>query len=130
MKLLAECREKSPTVHDILGGIGYIFGLVSADKQEEIFEQSELFIDEYVLKPAEPDELIARLFVLDRYLRILAKVRSNREIIEPIRDIVTGVFSQSTITDLLLSEIGRANRTKRSFVSGLIVLDDADADLG
>ncbi len=28
MKLLAESREQGPTIHDIFGGIGYIFGLV------------------------------------------------------------------------------------------------------
>lgn len=27
MKLLTECRDQGPTIHDIFGGIGYIFGL-------------------------------------------------------------------------------------------------------
>jgi len=102
----------------------YIFGL-TADDAASVRDHSINNADEYLQKPVEPDELIARLSVVDRYINILSTIRSRHETKEPLRDMITGTFSRTTIKELLSAEVNRYNRNKRSFLVALVKMNDA-----
>lgn len=104
----------------------YIFGLISNRETEHIDDLVDDQADEYIIKPVEPDELIARLVVVDRYINILSDIRARHRYIEPIRDDVTGTFSRTTILELLETEINRSHRTLKPFALGLLELDDSN----
>ncbi|MBC8507061.1 MAG: diguanylate cyclase [Anaerolineales bacterium] len=103
----------------------YVFGLLSKGVSSTIERKSGFMADEYIYKPMEPDELIARLVVVDRYLKTLTKIRARQKYPDPIRDFVTGTFSQTTIHELLTTEISRSRRTRKNFVLAIISLDGA-----
>ncbi len=107
----------------------YVFGLVSTGAAQAASKKSGLLADEYITKPVEPDELIARLVVVERYLKTLIGIRAKQEFPEPIRDAVTGTFSQSIIHELLTTEVSRSGRTRKSFVLAVITLDDSEGIL-
>ena len=104
----------------------YVFGLLSAAGTGSTNKKSGLLADEYIFKPMEPDELIARLVVVDRYIKTLTDIRSKQKYPEPIRDALTGTFSQPTIHELLDTEVSRARRTRKNFVLAVLALDDAN----
>ncbi len=103
----------------------YVFGLLSPDTSQLIDRKSGYLADEYLTKPIEPDELIARLVVVNRYLKILTDIRAKQKFPEPIRDTVTGTFSQLTIHELLTTEVSRCRRTRKNFILAVLSLDDA-----
>ncbi len=105
----------------------YVFGLLSPNASQDTNRKSGFLADEYIVKPMEPDELIARLVVVDRYLKTLTDIRSRQKFPEPIRDAVTGTFSQITIHELLTTEVSRSRRTRKNFVLAILVLDDASS---
>lgn len=103
----------------------YVFFLVSEPRNlipEEGFENNA---DEYLLKPVEPDELMARLIVVNRYSQTLSDIRAKQKYSEPIRDPVTGTFSKSTILELINTEISRCKRFEKPFILALLVLNCA-----
>ena len=103
----------------------YVFGLISKTGPSSIERKSGFMADEYIYKPMEPDELIARLVVVDRYLKTLTDIRAKQKYPEPIRDFVTGTFSQTTIHELLTTEVSRSRRTRKKFVLAVISVDGA-----
>ncbi|MBC8497299.1 MAG: diguanylate cyclase [Anaerolineales bacterium] len=103
----------------------YVFGLLSAAGTGATNKKSGLLADEYIFKPMEPDELIARLVIVDRYIKTLTDIRAKQKYPEPIRDAVTGTFSQSTIHELLTTEVSRSRRTRKKFVLAVLALDGA-----
>lgn len=103
----------------------YVFGILSQSGSNTIERKSGFMADEYIYKPVEPDELIARLVVVDRYLKTLTDIRAKQKYPEPIRDFVTGTFSQTTIHELLTTEVSRSRRTRKKFVLAVISLDGA-----
>ncbi len=108
-------------------GYIYIFALVSENAEITTKEPERItFVDEYIPKPVEPDELIARLVVVDRYIQTLSTIRAKTKPPEPIRDSVTGTFTQSTIVELLSTEIGRSKRSHKPFALALLALDNSE----
>ncbi len=103
----------------------YVFGLLSTGGSSVTERKSGFMADEYIYKPMEPDELIARLVVVDRYLKTLTDIRAKQKYPEPIRDFVTGTFSQTTIHELLTTEVSRSRRTRKNFVIAVLSLDGA-----
>lgn len=106
-------------------GYVYAFALIAAEVTGNLEENVRTrFVDEYIVKPVEPDELIARLSVVDRYIRTLSALRAKNDPPEPIRDHITGTFTQSTIVELLSAEISRSKRSHKPFALALLALDN------
>lgn len=106
-------------------GYIYVFGLVTDDLAPEK-DQSINNADEYFHVPVEPDELFARITVVNRHINILSEIRARRGTGEPVRDTITGTFSRTTILEMLNAEVNRTNRTGRSFLLALLSINDAD----
>ena len=108
-------------------GYIYAFALIVPEAMASVEENERTtFVDEYIVKPVEPDELIARLSVVDRYIRTLSALRAKNDPPEPIRDSITGTFTQSTIVELLSAEISRSKRSHKPFALALLALDNID----
>jgi len=108
-------------------GYIYAFALIAPSVMANVEENERTtFVDEYIVKPVEPDELIARLSVVDRYIRTLSALRAKNDPPEPIRDSITGTFTQSTIIELLSAEISRSKRSHKPFALALLALDNID----
>lgn len=105
----------------------YTIGLIAdTEREKEISaDQSIGKADEYLVKPVEPDELLSRLGVVDRYIKILSNIRTSQGINEPIRDVQTGTYTRSTILELLQAEVNRSYRTHNKFVLALLSIDNA-----
>lgn len=103
----------------------YVFFLLSKNQIILQNEGTETNADEYLVKPVEPDELVARLVVVDRYSQTLTEIRSRHENSDPIRDPITGAFSKSTLLELINTEISRCKRFKKTFILANLKLDDA-----
>ncbi len=101
----------------------YVFALVDVENPDWCNDDLLSIADEYIQKPVEPDELIARLVVVDRYIKTLSAIRSKKEKPEPIRDAITGTFTQSTILELLATEISRSKRSGKPFALALLMVD-------
>lgn len=101
----------------------YVISLLPDSGQAPQREEATTLADEYLNKPVEPDELLARLVVVDRYLQTLTEIRSSTESSEPIRDSITGAFSKATILELISAEISRCRRFKKPFILALLELD-------
>ena len=104
----------------------YVFYLASDHRDYPSDEDTENNADEFLMKPIEPDELVARLVVVSRYSQTLTDIRANQKFSEPIRDPITGAFSKSTIQELISTEISRCKRFEKPFVLALLVLDDSE----
>jgi len=101
----------------------YIFALVSPDIDPSKYAELAMLADEYIAKPVEPDELLARLSVVDRYLKTLLSLRTRAQKQEPIRDDLTGAFTAGTFLELLNTEWNRSQRTSKPFALALAVVD-------
>ncbi len=98
----------------------YVIGMASSDDAQLDLASSTLPVDEFLVKPVEPDELIARLAIVNRYMQTLTELRSKRRSPEPLRDVKTGTFSQPTIKELLYTEMSRAQRMRTRFSVALM----------
>lgn len=99
----------------------YTIGLIdSANFQDG---SDRCLADDYLIKPVEPDELVTRLSVVERYINTLSRIRANQERPEPIRDIVTGVFGRAAMLELITTEITRAKRMRKPFSIALVSID-------
>lgn len=101
----------------------YVFFMVSEAAVYPPGEDGIRNADEYIQKPVEPDELVSRIVVVNRYSQTLADIRSRQKYAEPIRDPITGTFSKSTILELINTEISRFRRFEKPFILALIILD-------
>ncbi|MEA3349534.1 MAG: diguanylate cyclase [Chloroflexota bacterium] len=110
-----------------INGYIYIIGMTSSSDVRSSSESSKLLVDEFIIKPVEPDELIARLAVVDRYITTLMNIRSREDAPEPLRDVVTGTFSQTTIEEMLEIEISRSKRMRSPFSLALIEICEIEA---
>ncbi len=105
----------------------YVFALTAGKVLSPEDQEFLGYVDEYLARPFEPDELIARLMVMERYLKTLVALRSDAEAREPIRDPVTGMFSQTAILELLETELERSRRSGRPFTLALFRLENVEA---
>jgi len=103
----------------------YVFALAAGRKLSPTEKDFLGYVDEYLARPFEPDELIARLMVMERYQKTLVALRARQVSIEPIRDALTGTFSQTAIMELLETELQRSRRSGKPFTLALFSLENA-----
>ena len=104
-------------------GYVYIVLLTAKDSKDDIISGLESGADDYLVKPADRAELIARL---KNGLRILDLEKSLKEANEEIRalsitDSLTGIYNRGYLNERLPQEIKRSIRYKRSL--SLILCD-------
>lgn len=106
---------------------GYVFMilLTAKDSKDDIVEGLEAGADDYVTKPFNRAELMARLKTGTRILELERSLRkANEEIrILSIKDALTGCYNRGCLTERLPREIKRAVRYRRPLS---VVLCDID----
>lgn len=107
--------------------VGYVFIilLTARDKKEDIVAGFEAGIDDFLTKPINPSELLARLNSGIRILSLEQSLRSaNKEIIKlSVTDPLTGCYNRRYLSERLQHEIKRAVRYKHPLS---VVLCDID----
>jgi diguanylate cyclase (GGDEF)-like protein len=104
----------------------YLIGLIASDDDRLAQPCPELLVDEFIIKPVEPDELIARLAIVYRYMQTLTHIRTKSDSPEPLRDVLTGTFSRPAIEELLYTEINRAKRMRSSLSLALVEITNLE----
>ncbi len=97
-------------------GYVFIFLITARDSKEDIIVGLEAGADDYLTKPFDRSELIARLKTA---LRILELEKSLKDAYDKIRllsitDKLTGCYNRTYMDEYLAKEITRANRYRRS----------------
>lgn len=120
---------------DDSGRYTYIIILTSLDSKNDIIVGLEAGADEYLVKPAHPSELTARLKTARR---ILDLEQSQQRYIETIQNLslvdpVSGVFSRRYMDERIHQEIKRAYRYERSLsvvLIGINLFEEIDVTHG
>lgn len=98
--------------------IGYVFFilLTAKDRKEDIIAGFEAGVDDFLIKPIEPSELLARLKSGIRILSLEQSLtKANDEIKQlSITDFLTGCYNRGYLKERSSFEIKRAARYKRS----------------
>ena len=97
----------------------YILILTAKDSTQDVVIGMDAGADDYIRKPADIDELCARIAVGTRILNLHAELS-----MQATHDNLTGLLNRGTIVDVLQKELARASRS-RTPVS--IVLADVDS---
>jgi diguanylate cyclase (GGDEF)-like protein len=97
--------------HDF-GNYVYIILLTAKDSKNDIIEGLEAGADDYLTKPVDDAELIARLTTAERVIRLEASLRQrNKEIaLLSITDPLTKIFNRGYLNDNLPKNVKRAVR--------------------
>jgi len=116
------CREVRSRHEDLYV---YILLLTSKESSEDIVKGLEAGADDYLTKPCDPRELIARLHTGRRILQLEDKLVGAREELrfKATHDSLTSLWDRGAILALLRTEISRSMR-ERSSIS--ILLCDVD----
>jgi two-component system cell cycle response regulator len=94
----------------------YLIFLTAKEKQEEIIQGLEAGADDYVTKPFDFHELMARLRTGSRILAL-----QDQLVAQAMRDSLTGLLNREAILDTLQKEIVRAVRSRNHL--GVIMAD-------
>ena len=100
--------------HDF-GSYVYIILLTAKDSKDDIIEGLEAGADDYLTKPVDDSELIARLTTAERVIRLESSLkRRNKEIaLLAITDPLTKVFNRGYLNKNLTKAVKRAVRYKQ-----------------
>lgn len=103
----------------------YVVVLTGKDEQEDKLEGFELGADDYVTKPFQPAELIARIRAARRIVELQKELVRTNERLEQlsITDGLTGVFNHRYFQEALAAEFEEAVRYDRPLSFTLIDLD-------
>ena len=114
------CRRlKSPD----LAGYRYVIMVTSKAEKEDIVEALEAGADDYIIKPVDHDELLARIRAGERIVQLERALADAWEKAqgEAERDSLTGLYNRRHFDERLAGELRRAER-ERSRVA-LLMLD-------
>jgi len=104
-------------------GYTYIILLTAKTGRDDVVEGLNAGADDYVTKPFQQDELLARMGVGARILELETRLSESLEREEALatRDSLTGLPNRRALYDRARAELNRAEREKRSV--GVIMLD-------
>ena len=116
------CRELSDADGD---DYTYILLLTRKRNRSDVVQGLEAGADDYIIKPFDPQELKVRLHTGKRILCLLEQLKAARETLRDLaaHDPLTGLWNHSSIIDLLVNEIDRAERQGTYVGVALVDLD-------
>jgi two-component system cell cycle response regulator len=103
----------------------YVVLLTGKRNKTDVVQGLEAGADDYLIKPFDPQELRVRLQTGKRILCLLEQLKAARETLRALaaRDPLTGLWNHSSIIDLLVNEIDRAERQSTYVAVALVDLD-------
>ena len=103
----------------------YIILLTAKHSQSDVVQGLAAGADDYIVKPFDPQELKVRLHTGKRILCLLDQLTTARETLRKLaaHDPLTALWNHKAITDVLVSELERADRQGSSVGVVLIDLD-------
>jgi two-component system cell cycle response regulator len=103
----------------------YVLLLTGKRNKGDVVQGLEAGADDYLIKPFDPQELRVRLQAGKRILCLLDQLKAARETLRELaaHDPLTGLWNHSSIIDLLVSEIDRAERQGAYVGVALVDLD-------
>jgi diguanylate cyclase (GGDEF)-like protein len=96
----------------------YFIILTSKNSQDDVLEGFALGADDYVMKPFCTQELLARMAVGSRVLKLQRELWNAA-----VRDALTGLYNRRFLYDLLASELARAQRKEGSVAVAMLDVD-------
>lgn len=107
-------------------GYVYIILLTSRDSKANIIEGLEAGADDYLIKPVNDQELVARLQTAQRILRLEQSLRlaNQRNLLLSITDALTGTFNRHHLMEQLPKELERTRRYARPLSAVLCDIDN------
>ncbi len=101
----------------------YLIMLTARDRRDDVVEGLSLGADDYVTKPFDREELLARMGVGARILQLEARLAESlaREESLATRDPLTGLPNRRALTEIARVELSRASRARTNV--GLILVD-------
>ncbi len=106
-------------------GYVYLIILTGKDEKDNIIEGLEAGADDYLVKPFNQSELVARLKTADRILELERSLLTANEKVRmlSITDPLTGCFNRGHLTEYFPQETSRAKRYKLSLSTILCDID-------
>ena len=103
----------------------YVVLLTGKRNKTDVVQGLEAGADDYLIKPFDPQELRVRLQTGKRILCLLDQLKAARETLRALaaRDPLTGLWNHSSIIDLLVNEVERAERQGTYVAVALVDLD-------
>lgn len=96
----------------------YLILLTALESDDQILEGFELGADDYITKPFNTSELLARLSVGKRILKL------QRELwLSSIKDSLTGLYNRRVINELLILKTKRAIREHKQLIIAFLDID-------
>jgi len=103
----------------------YVILLTARDKKSDIVAGLEAGANDYVAKPYDTEELLARIRVGQRMLEMQSKLLEAKDDLkyQAMHDFLTGAYNRRAILDQLKAEISRAKRENTSLSVGMFDID-------
>ena len=103
----------------------YIILLTSLDQKADVVTGLEAGADDYLAKPFDPGELLARVDVGRRLVELQAKLDEAREALvhEAMHDPLTGVLNRRAFAGALTRELSRKRRYENVLAVGICDID-------
>jgi len=103
----------------------YVILLTARDKKSDIVAGLEAGANDYVAKPYDTEELLARIRVGQRMLEMQSNLLEARDALayQAMHDFLTGILNRRAILDRLKQEISRAGRDHGSLSVGMFDID-------
>ncbi len=103
----------------------YLILLTSRDQKTDIVTGLEAGADDYLAKPFDPGELMARVDVGRRLLELQARLNETRDALahEAMHDPLTGVLNRRAFAGSLIRELSRRSRHQTILAVGICDVD-------
>jgi diguanylate cyclase (GGDEF)-like protein len=103
----------------------YVILLTARGEKSDIVDGLEAGANDYMAKPYDREELLARIGVGQRMLEMQSNLLEARDALshQATHDFLTGVFNRRAVRDRLKQEITRAGRDGKSLSVGMLDID-------